>query len=150
MEHKDLVRLTADVVSAWAAHNPATPEELVGAIAAVHRAFETVGAAPAQAKETPVPAVPIRKSVTPDYLICLEDGRKLKMLKRYLRTAYNMSPEEYRAKWDLPANYPMVAPNYAASRSELAKSIGLGRKRPAAEEPAPAAPKRASRRRKSA
>jgi len=98
MEHKDLVRLTADVVSAWAAHNPATPEELVGAIAAVHRAFETVGAAPAQAKETPVPAVPIRKSVTPDYLICLEDGRKLKMLKRYLRTAYNMSPEEYRTR----------------------------------------------------
>ena len=88
------------------------------------------------------PAVPIKRSVTDDYIVCLEDGKKLKMLKRHLMTAYNMTPEEYRAKWGLKRDYPMVAPNYAAKRQELAKKIGLGRKRPVAPPAPPAKPKR--------
>jgi predicted transcriptional regulator len=93
----------------------------------VFRTLSSVGTVPV-ALERPQPAVPVKKSVTPDYIICLEDGKKLKMLKRHLKTAYNMSPEEYRDRWGLPADYPMVAPNYAQHRSSLAKKIGLGTK----------------------
>ena len=94
----------------------------------VYETLSMVGAPAEATAERPDPAVPIKKSVTPDYVICLEDGKKLKMLKRHLRTAYDMSPDEYRQRWELPGDYPMVAPNYAKQRSELAKKIGLGRK----------------------
>jgi predicted transcriptional regulator len=99
--------------------------ELAGLIRQVHASLASVGQAPLAAVR-PQPAVPIKKSVTPDYIICLEDGRKLKMLKRHIKTAYNMTPEQYRERWGLPPDYPMVAPNYTAQRSELAKQIGLG------------------------
>src|SRR3546814_4834790 len=100
MEHKDLLKLTADIVSAWAAHDTASTDDLVGVVTAVYRSLGTVEAGAPAVQEAPVPAVPVRKSVTPDYLVCLEDGKKLKMLKRYLRTTYGMSPAEYRAKGD--------------------------------------------------
>ncbi|MBP2293822.1 putative transcriptional regulator [Azospirillum rugosum] len=92
----------------------------------MYKSLANVGTEPVVTEERPQPAVPIKKSVTPDYIVCLEDGKKLKMLKRHLKTAYNMSPEEYRDRWGLPADYPMVAPNYARQRSSLAKQIGLG------------------------
>ncbi len=113
------------IVSAYVSKNSVPPGDLPHLIRTVHEALMR----PDQvASSRPEPAVPIKKSVKPDYVICLEDGRKLKMLKRHLRTAYNMSPDEYRKKWGLPSDYPMVAPKYAAVRSELAKKIGLGRK----------------------
>src|SRR3546814_4250901 len=98
MEHKDLLKLTVEIVSAWAANNTATTDELVGAISAVHGALATVGIEAVAPKVPPAPAVPVRKSLTPDYLVCLEDGKRMKLLKRYLRTTYNMSPEDYRMK----------------------------------------------------
>ncbi|RMD64911.1 MAG: transcriptional regulator [Alphaproteobacteria bacterium] len=123
----DLLRMTADVVSAYVSKNPLSASDLPNVISAVHSALASLSGADSRAeREPPRPAVPIRKSVTPDYIICLEDGKKLKMLKRHLRTVYNMSPEEYRAKWGLGPDYPMVAPNYAKRRSEFAKRIGLG------------------------
>lgn len=128
MQHSDLLHATAQVVTAWAANNASTPDELAGAIAGVYRTLERAGSGEAAADaRRPVPAVPIRKSVQPDHIVCLEDGRKLKMLKRHLRTAYGMTPEEYRARWDLPPDYPMVAPEYAAQRSDFARKSGLGR-----------------------
>ena len=104
-----------------------SPNELIGVIAAVSRALRPAAANPGSAGKEPVPAVPLRKSVTPDFLICLEDGKKLKMLKRHLMHVYEMTPADYRLKWGLSPDYPMVAPNYAALRSRIAKDIGLGR-----------------------
>ncbi len=128
------VGMTATIVSAYVGNNTLAVEELAPLIASVHSAIAALGE-PAKAEPAPlVPAVPIKKSVTPDAIICLEDGRRLKMLKRHLRVTYGMTPEQYRAKWGLPRDYPMVAPAYAESRSQLAKEIGLGRKRPAPEE----------------
>ncbi len=123
----DLLALTTEIVSAHVANNTLTVSDLPQLIQEVYRTLASVGSAPA-APERPQPAVPVKKSVTPEYIICLEDGKKLKMLKRHLKTAYDMTPEEYRERWGLPADYPMVAPNYAAHRSSLAKKIGLGTK----------------------
>ncbi len=123
----ELLELTADIVSAHASNNTVTQTDLPQVIRDVYSTLAGLGTAAAPV-ETPKPAVPIKRSVTPDFIICLEDGKKLKMLKRHLKTAYNMSPEQYRERWGLPADYPMVAPNYAKKRSTLAKKIGLGRK----------------------
>ena len=123
------IQLTADVVSAYVSNNPVPVGELSKLIADVYTALgQANGTAPAEVVEPQKPAVPIKKSVTPDYIISLEDGRKFKSLKRPLMARYGMTPDEYRVKWNLPSDYPMVAPNYAASRSALAKSMGLGRK----------------------
>jgi len=123
----DLLTLTTEIVSAHVANNSVAVSDLPHLIQEVYRTLSSVGSTPV-APERPQPAVALKKSVTPDYIICLEDGKKLKMLKRHLKTAYNMSPEEYRDRWGLPADYPMVAPNYAQHRSTLAKKIGLGTK----------------------
>src|SRR3989344_3827831 len=123
-ENSQLLEMTADIVSAYVGNNNVQASEVPGLISSIHAALSQVSTGAAEPE--PEPAVPIRKSITPDYLICLEDGRKFKSLKRHLRTKYNMSPEEYRAKWGLPKDYPMVAPNYAKARSDLAKQMGLG------------------------
>jgi len=126
----NLIDLTADIVSAYVSNNTVASTDLPGLINEVHTALQrTSGAAQEQEPEPLKPAISIKKSVMPDYIICLEDGKKFKSLKRHLRTHYDMTPEEYREKWDLPADYPMVAPNYAAARSELAKKMGLGQQR---------------------
>lgn len=128
-KNDDLLRMATDVVSAYVGNNMVSAAELpdvIQSVAASLRQAQDGGASP---KEQLKPVVPIKKSVTPDYVICLEDGRKLKMLKRHLRTTYGMTPDEYRAKWGLDPDYPMVAPNYAKRRSEFAKKIGLGQKR---------------------
>jgi len=126
---KDIIEWTADIVAAHVQNNSVAIGELPQLIKTVHESlFNLTGEG---AAEKPQPAVSIRRSVTPDFIICLEDGRKLKMLKRHLATAYGMTPEEYREKWSLPADYPMVAPNYAKQRSSLAKKIGLGKRRAA-------------------
>lgn len=123
----ELLEMTADIVSAYVSNNTIAAETLPSLIANIHSALSQVSGGVVEAEPEPKePAVPVRKSITPDYLICLEDGRKFKSLKRHLRTKYNMSPEEYRAKWGLPKDYPMVAPNYAKARSDLAKQMGLG------------------------
>jgi predicted transcriptional regulator len=127
MSESVLLKLTADIVSAHLKRNVLPAERLPELIREVHGALSRLGEVTAPA-QTPMPAVPIRKSVHPDYLICLEDGKKLKLLRRHLKTAYNMTPEEYRAKWNLPPDYPMVAPNYAEHRSSLARQVGLGQK----------------------
>jgi predicted transcriptional regulator len=121
-----LLGLTARIVSAHAANNELEPGALPSVIRAVYDTLSHIGEAPAPVVEKAQPAVPIRKSVFPDYIICLEDGKRLKMLKRHLSTSYNLTPEQYREKWGLDASYPMVAPNYAERRSALAKQIGLG------------------------
>lgn len=123
---RELLELTTEIVAAHISNNTVAMGEIPELIQQVYRTLSTVGANGAAAPERPQPAVPVRKSVTPDYIICLEDGKKLKMLKRHLKTAYNMTPEEYRERWNLGPDYPMVAPNYAAQRSNLAKKIGLG------------------------
>jgi len=125
----DLVELSTEIVCAYVSHNALSPSDLPKVIAEVHTALKSLNTneAPEQVEERK-PAVPIRKSIAPDYLICLEDGKKFKSLKRHLRTHYNLSPEEYREKWNLPADYPMVAPSYSETRSRLAKVNGLGRK----------------------
>jgi predicted transcriptional regulator len=138
----EFIELTADVVSAYVANNPVPANELPALIQQIHQTLASLGSAgssPEPAAEKQKPAVPIKKSVTPDYIISLEDGRQFKSLKRYLQTSHNMTPDDYRAKWNLPSDYPMVAPNYAAQRSALAKSMGLGRK---ATPAAPAKPTR--------
>ena len=128
-ENDKLLSLTADVLAAYVSKNPMPMGDLPELIGSIHRSLTGLTAGGREAKAgTPVPAVPIKKSVTPDYIVCLEDGKKFKSLKRHLRTQYNMTPEQYREKWGLPADYPMVAPNYAKARSELAKEMGLGRK----------------------
>jgi predicted transcriptional regulator len=153
VEHDELVQLTADIVSAYVSNNKVGSEELGKLIEEVHGALKRAPAATAAPEPTPlVPAVPVRKSVTPDYIVSLEDGRKFKSLKRHLQGTYGMTPEEYRTKWGLPRDYPMVAPNYAKARSDLAKRMGLGRKG-AGEEAAAAeeaAPKRGRGRRAAA
>ena len=145
-------RLTVQIVSAHVGHNNVAQGDLPALIAQVYGALSGLGkAAEPAAPARPEPAVSIRKSVTPDYLVCLEDGKKLKMLKRHLSSAYNMTPDEYRARWGLPADYPMVAPSYAQQRSNLAKTIGLGTRRVApAPAPAPAVPTKVARTRKPA
>ena len=126
---QDVRRMTAEIVSAFLAANSVQATQLPELIRSVFTALNSLDGRPEEPVAEPLkPAVPIRKSVTRDYIVCLEDGKKLKMLKRHLRTTYNMSPEDYRAKWGLPAEYPMVAPAYAERRSEFAKKIGLGRK----------------------
>lgn len=137
MEMKEtLITLTSDIVAAHVSNNDVAVADVPGLITNVYAALAQLGEAPVVEEAKPQPAVAIRNSVRPDYIVCLEDGKKLKMLKRYLRTNYNMSPEEYRARWGLPADYPMVAPNYAEKRRDLAKKIGLGRK-PSAPAPKP-------------
>lgn len=124
-----LATLTADIISAHVSNNNVASDELPNLIRTVHDALSGLGQQQAEApQEKPTPAVSVRSSVKPDYLVCLEDGKKMKMLKRYLMTRYNMTPDQYRSKWGLPADYPMVAPNYADQRRTLAKSIGLGSK----------------------
>jgi predicted transcriptional regulator len=127
MGSADVLGLTAQIVSAHVSNNVTSTESLPALIQDVYRTLAGVGKEQA-VPEKQLPAVPIKKSVFPDHLICLEDGKKLKMLKRHLKTSYNMTPEQYRDKWQLPADYPMVAPNYAKHRSSLAKKIGLGTK----------------------
>src|SRR5580692_4394164 len=128
MAEEDLLRMTADVVSAYVSNNTLATGQLADVIHAVYNSLRGLEGQAAEPPPEPLkPAVPIRKSITPDYLVCLEDGKKLKMLKRHLRSTYNMSPDEYRAKWGLPQDYPMVAPKYAQQRSDFAKKIGLGR-----------------------
>ena len=122
-----LIAYTSNFVEAYVANNSAELDEIPGLINNVYSALANLSAGAPQEEERPEPAVSVRASVKPDYLVCLEDGKKLKMLKRYLRTNYDMSPEEYRERWNLPSDYPMVAPNYAEKRRELAKKIGLGR-----------------------
>ena len=125
----DLTGLTADIVSAYVAHNALTDDKLPDLIGSVYGALSRASVQGVEPEKVELkPAVAIKKSVTPDYIICLEDGQKFKSLKRHLRSEYNMSPEEYREKWGLPYDYPMVAPSYAAARSDLAKNMGLGRR----------------------
>ena len=123
----DLIQNTTKIVSSFVANNSLPASELSGLIKSVAETFRGLEA-PESAPDPKKPAVPVKKSVQPDFIVCLEDGKKLKMLKRHLRTAYDMSPDEYRERWGLPSNYPMVAPNYAKQRSRLAKKIGLGRR----------------------
>ena len=127
----DLVELTADIVSAYVANNTVAPADLAGLIHEVYQALDRAATlAPRSLDDEELkPVVPIKKSVTDEYIVCLEDGKKFKSLKRHLRTKYNMTPEAYREKWKLPPDYPMVAPNYAAARSALAKKMGLGQRR---------------------
>jgi predicted transcriptional regulator len=121
---------TASIVAAYVSHNTIAADQVPALIAKVHAALSQVsGGQPVAGGEALTPAVPIKRSVFPDYLICLEDGKKFKSLKRHLRTQYKMSPEQYRERWNLPADYPMVAPNYAKTRSQLAKKMGLGQQR---------------------
>ncbi|NBW08149.1 MAG: MucR family transcriptional regulator [Caulobacteraceae bacterium] len=123
----ELLEMTADIVSAYVGNNSVAANDLPALIANIHAALSTVSTGVVEVEPEPKePAVPVRKSISPDFLICLEDGRKFKSLKRHLRTKYDMSPEEYRSKWNLPKDYPMVAPNYAKARSDLAKQMGLG------------------------
>ena len=126
----DLIDLSTEIVSAYVSHNALSVTDLPKLIADVHSALRGLrSATPPEPAEELKPAVPVKKSIAADYLICLEDGKKFKSLKRHLRTHYNLSPEEYREKWALPHDYPMVAPNYAAARSQLAKQMGLGTRR---------------------
>jgi predicted transcriptional regulator len=142
--HQRLLTLATEIVAAFVGNNSVAAGDLPALISGVFRSLSTA-ANPEVAKpaEAPIPAVPIKKSITPDFLVCLEDGKKVTMLKRYLAKRYNLTPEQYRQRWGLGRDYPMVSPNYAARRSELAKSFGLGRKPstppPPAPEPVPAA-----------
>ena len=122
----DLLALTTEIVAAHVSNNTVSVADLPQLITQVYNSLANIGSVPAAPAERPQPAVPIKKSVFPDYIVCLEDGKKLKMLKRHLKTAYNMTPEAYRERWGLAPDYPMVAPNYARQRSRLAKEIGLG------------------------
>ena len=127
---KGFVDLTASIVSAYVSNNPTAAAEIPALISQIHAALQRVSSGAGDVQAEPAkPAVSVKKSMTPDYLICLEDGKRFKSLKRHLRTQYGMSPEQYREKWGLPADYPMVAPNYAVARSALAKKMGLGQQR---------------------
>ena len=125
-DNNELLTLTADIVAAHVSNNTVGVTDLPQLIQQVYASLSSLGQPTQPVAERPQPAVAVKKSVTPDYIICLEDGKKLKMLKRHLKTAFNMTPEEYRERWSLPPDYPMVAPNYALQRSKLAKDIGLG------------------------
>jgi len=126
----DLLRMSVEIVSAYVSNNSIAASQVPDVINTVYGALNSInGQTVSESAESQKPAVSVRRSINPDHIICLEDGKKLKMLKRHLRAAYGMSPDEYRAKWGLPADYPMVAPNYALQRSAFAKQIGLGRKK---------------------
>ena len=126
----DLLRMSVEIVSAYVSNNSIAATQVPDVINTVYGALNSInGQTVFESPESQKPAVSVRRSVNPDYIVCLEDGKKLKMLKRHLRAAYGMSPDEYRAKWGLPSDYPMVAPNYALQRSAFAKKIGLGRKK---------------------
>ena len=130
MANGSFIELTAEIVSAYVSNNTVPPGDIPGLINQVHAALSRVSGKPADAPVEPLkPAVSLKKSVTPEHIVCLEDGKKFKSLKRHLRTQYNMTPEQDREKWGLSADYPMVAPNYAAARSQLAKQMGLGQQR---------------------
>ena len=130
IDNSSLVDLTADIVSAYVSNNAVASADLPTLISDVYSALQRTEVEAVEPEPEPLkPAVPVKKSINPDYIICLEDGKKFKSLKRHLRTHYNLTPEEYRDKWNLPSDYPMVAPNYAAARSELAKKMGLGQQR---------------------
>jgi len=122
-----LMEMTTQITAARVAETDLTAKEIGRLYKDIFIALEQIADIPSAGHNTPEPAVPIDESIQPDYLVCLEDGKKMKMMRRYLRTSYNMTPEEYREKWDLPADYPMTAPNYAKKRSSLAKDIGLGK-----------------------
>lgn len=124
----ELLHMASDIAAAYVSHNNLSAEQLPDVIKTVHATLSSVGRGGPGNANSPRPAVPVRRSIMPDYIVCLEDGKRLKMLKRHLRSAYNMTPDEYRSKWGLPSDYPMVAPNYAKQRSQFAKKIGLGRK----------------------
>jgi predicted transcriptional regulator len=127
---KGYIDLTANIVSAYLSNNPTPASEIPNLISQVHSALLRVSSGRSEAQAEPAkPAVSLKKSINPDYLVCLEDGKRFKSLKRHLRTQYNMTPEQYRDKWSLPTDYPMVAPNYAVARSQLAKKMGLGQQR---------------------
>jgi len=127
---KGLIDLTANIVSAYVSHNATVASEIPALIGQVHSALQRIAGGHAEpVADSARPAVSVKKSVTPDYIVCLEDGKKFKSLKRHLRAQYNMTPEQYREKWNLPPDYPMVAPNYAVARSRLAKQMGLGQQR---------------------
>lgn len=128
-QSSELLALTTDIVASHVSNNTVAIADLPSLIQQVYAALSGLGSMPAPAAARPQPAVPVKKSVMPEYIVCLEDGKKLKMLKRHLKTRYNMTPEEYRERWGLPSDYPMVAPAYAQQRSDLAKKIGLGTKR---------------------
>ncbi len=125
----ELLRMTTQVVSAYVGNNPVAESQISDVIQSVYGSLEGLGSGALGLQTKLRPSVPVKRSITPDHIICLEDGKKLKMLKRHLRTTYNLTPEEYRAKWGLPADYPMVAPNYAKQRSAFAKEIGLGKRK---------------------
>ena len=128
---KSFIDLTANIVSAYLSNNPTPASEIPNLISQIHAALLRVSSGRSEAPaEPPKPAVSLKKSINPDFLVCLEDGKRFKSLKRHLRTQYNMTPEQYRDKWGLPPDYPMVAPNYAVARSQLAKKMGLGQQRP--------------------
>jgi len=128
-KQEHFIDLAADIVSAYVSRNSVPIAELPALIQSIHTALSnTAQGKPESPKEELVPALSIKKSITPDYLICLEDGKRFKSLKRHLRTHYNLTPEQYRARWSLPVDYPMVAPNYARARSDMAKSMGLGQR----------------------
>ena len=142
---REITTLTAEIVGAYVAHHSVAASDLPELITMVGKELAGISQTPAEPEEEkPKPAVPIKRSVTPDHIICLEDGKQLRMLKRHLKTQYDMTPDEYRKRWGLKDDYPMVAPSYAAQRSNLAKKIGLGRK-PEPEKPAKAPRKRAAR-----
>ena len=126
MEKDHLLTLTSNIVAAHVANNRVETVALPDLIREVYATLSGISVADAGSGPRPEPAVPVKKSITPDYLVCLEDGKKLKMLKRHLHSSYNLTPDQYRERWDLPADYPMVAPNYALQRRDLAKKIGLG------------------------
>lgn len=139
-ENSLLIEMTAEIVAAFVGNNSVPPGDIPGLISQTYAALSGAEAPPVIEPEVKTPAVSVKRSIQPDFIICLEDGRKFKSLKRHLRTKYNLSPEDYRAKWNLPKDYPMVAPNYAAARSTLAKQMGLGQGgRGGAPAPAPAA-----------
>ena len=130
MASGNFIELTAEIVSAYVSNNSVPAAEIPALINQVHSALQRVSSGQAETAAEPLkPAVPVKRSITPEYIVCLEDGKKFKSLKRHLRTQYNMTPEQYREKWGLPPDYPMVAPNYAAARSQLAKQMGLGQQR---------------------
>jgi predicted transcriptional regulator len=126
----NFIELTADIVSAYVSNNPVPAAEIPALINQVHSALQRVSSGQGETAAEPLkPAIPVKRSITAEHIVCLEDGKKFKSLKRHLRTQYNMTPEQYREKWGLPPDYPMVAPNYAAARSQLAKQMGLGQQR---------------------
>ena len=127
VDNEELMRMTTDIVASFLTHNSVPAESVPYMIKSVYATMKEISGEPAKPEPKAKPAVPVSRSVSDDYIVCLEDGKKLKMLKRYLRSQYDMSPEDYRRKWGLPADYPMVAPNYSKRRSEFAKEIGLGR-----------------------